>query len=200
MSVIKVALLTFMSLLMGTSASLGTTKYEVGPGRVMRSFVGTTQSQTVYHLVDLPVLVPANGTGSATIKTTGPDGTLGTKYASICIPSPLTKFRYGTGSGTTANMSFGSGGIVTAIYGVVADPANIGGDMGFVKNCTTNGTGSDIFNNTTSGTGARSLFFANGSTWKDWNGADYVKLGLRGNPTSSYKANLFLIVMDNPGE
>lgn len=199
MSVIKIALLTFMSLLMGANTTLNTTKYEVGPGRAMRAFNGTTQSTTKYHIVDLPILAPANATGSLTVKTAGPGGVQGTKYASICLPSPFMKFRRGTGSGTTANATAGSGGIVAAIYGVEADPASVGGDIGFVKGCQS-GTGSDIFDNTTTGTGARTIFFANGSTWKDWNGADYVKLGLRGNPTSAYKAYLFLLVMDNPAE
>lgn len=199
MSVIKVALLTFMALLMGSSSSLNTTKYEVGPGRAMRAFNGTTQSTTKYHIVDLPVLAPASATGSATIKTNNAAGVAGTKYASICLPNPLTKFRRGTGSGTTANASAGSGMIVTAIYGVEADPANVGGDIGFVKGCQS-GTGSDIFDNITSGTGSRTVFFANGTTVKDWNGADYVKLGLRADPTSAYKGYLFLLVVDNPAE
>lgn len=199
MSVIKVALLTFLSLLLGANTTLNTTKYEVGPGRAMRAFNGTTQSTTKYHIVDLPVLAPASATGSATIKTNNAAGSPGTKYASICLPNPLTKFRRGTGSGTTANADSGSGMIVTAIYGVEADPASIGGDLGFVKGCQS-GTGSDIFDNINTGTGARTVFFANGTTVKDWNGADYVKLGLRGNPTSAYKGYLFLLVVDNPAE
>lgn len=204
MSVIKITLLTFFSLLMGASSSTYTTRYEVGPGRSMRDFVQTgtgaaTQSKTKYYVIDMPLLLPATATGSNTVTSTGPDGNAGTKYSALCVPNPLTKLRNGTGSGNTANMSRGSGGILTAILGVKENPNAAGGDIGFVKACES-GTGSQLFNDTCTATGCINKFFANGSTWVDWNGADFLKWGLRKDPTKAFDANLFLLITDNPAE
>ena len=151
------------------------------------------KSATSFRLIDLPINAWANASGSLTVKTTGKDGFAGTKYAAICIPNPLRKM--GTGTGRTF-LNRGSGSILVAQYTADASPAAIGGDIGFVKSCNANGTGTDLFDNVVTATGATDQWVANGTNKKIWQGNEYIKLGLRGNPTSAYQARLFILMTD----
>lgn len=196
MASFKVLLLTLITVLMGAQSSTGTTPYSIGPGRVMKDFTSAGGlSATSFHVIDIPILARATATGSATVKTTGYDGTSGTKYASVCVPNPLRNM--GTGSGRTF-LNRGSGGVLAAIYNVKNSPAGIGGDVGFVRGCTS-GTGAQLLNDVCTGSGCTSAFVADDNSFPIWQGQEYIKLGLRGNPTSSYQASLFLLITDAGG-
>lgn len=194
---IKIALLTFMSLLFGATPSTGVTPHEIGPGRIMRDYQFTTAapsllSRTNYYVVDLPVLAYATATGSSTG---------GYQPKSICVPNPLTRLRQGTGSGSAANLNRGSGALLVAVYNNVKNPAGIGGDVGFSANCAAaTASGQTIMNDVCTATGCTTKYIASGSSALDWNGASYVTLTLRDNPTSAFRASLFLQVTDNGAE
>ncbi|MGE0536644.1 MAG: hypothetical protein AB7O68_16860 [Pirellulales bacterium] len=147
-------------------------------------------------VLSLPFVAKATATGSATVKTTGMDGKAGTKYAAICLPNPLFNVGYGSG-GTTVGRN--SGSILELVYHNVRNPAAIGGDIGFVRDCNSDGTGSTLINDTCTASGCTSIFALSGNNG-DWSGFQFVKLGLRGNPTSSYEAYITGRVRDIIGE
>lgn len=192
MASFKVLLLFFVSVLLRANSTYHTTPYEIGPGRMTRDFVSaTTLSATDYHVFDLPILAWATQTGGTVTSTNGVTGGTGVKYASICLPNPFK--RMGTGTGRTF-LNIGSGGVLEAVYINKANPAGVGGDLGFVDGCE-NGTGSTIIDNVCTGTGCNSQYIANGTSMAVWQGAEYLKLGLRGNPTSAFRAILHLRLM-----
>lgn len=201
MASFRVLVLSLIAVLMGSMSAAHstpfTTPYEIGPGRIMNDFTTSGgKSATSFHVVDLPILAMAQNTGSLTVKTNGYDGKAGTKYASICIPNPLRNM--GTGSGRTY-LNRGSGSVLFAAYHVDKGGAAVGGDIGFTKSCVANGTGTDLFDDVVTATGATNQWVANGTNKKIWQGQEFIKLGLRGSPGGGYKANLFLIITDAAG-
>lgn len=193
------ALISFVSYLFAaTTGATGpyTTKYEIGPGRIMRDFSITgLQSTFDYKVVDLPILAYAIASGSLTINTTGPTGKNGTKYASVCIPNPLKAT--GAGSGRTVLNRSGAT-ILFGLYKNVSNPASVGGDVGFVKGCRS-GTGDTIFDNLSTASGARVVYTPTAGSELTWQSADYIKLGLRGNPTAAFRAKLYFLITDLGG-
>lgn len=114
------------------------------------------------------------------------------RYAATCIPNPLV--------GLTPNL--GSGGLLVLSYQGGNNPAGIGGDIYFTKDCndkTTTGS-TVIINDFPTNTGGTVTWFASTGGEKLWNGAEYIKVVFRGNPTSSYTGRLRGFYMDIYGE
>ena len=170
-----------------------TTKYELGPAIVMKEFTAAGNlSGNMFHVVTLPIYAIATSTGSATVESMGKTGVVGTKYASICIPNPLRM--NGTGTGKLF-FNRGSGIVLRADWFVIKGPGNVGGDIGFVDGCES-GTGDTLINNACSGTGCRSSY-TEGTA--DWDGNDFIKVGLRGDP-GNINARLSVSITDNGAE
>lgn len=106
------------------------------------------------------------------------------RYAAVCIPNPLTRLATSGGTGSLTRLSFEMGN----------NPAGIGGDVYFTKDCddkTT--TGSTLLINdfkTLSGAVTYPTMSALSSTGALWNGADFIKVTLRGNPTAPFTARV----------
>ncbi len=147
-------------------------------------------------IMSLPFITKAAATGSSTVKTTGQDGKAGTKYAAACIANPLFNAGFGSG-GTTVGRN--SGSILELVYHNVRSPAAIGGDIGFVRDCNSDGSGSSLINDVCTASGCTSVFALSGNNG-DWSGFQYLKLALRGNPTASYEAYITGRVRDIIGE
>jgi len=177
-----------------------TTRFEYGPGHRMRDFayVDTCTgsgsqpscahkgSSTVY-IGNLPLLADAIGTGSSTVTSTGPTGVAGTQYSAICIPNPFRK--QGTGTGTNF-FNTGSGVVMRLVYSNVKNPAAASGDIGFVQSCNS-GTGDTLLANLSTVTGA-TVSFVPTATNGNWNGWDFIKLGMSTDPTPSFRARLYI--------
>lgn len=195
-------LITYVAFFIAPVTSLNTTKYEIGPGTRMRDFEYASctgsgaqpncigkQSQTRW-VGNIPVLANAVGTGSDTVKTTGPDGKAGTKYPAICIPNPFRKM--GTGTGKTF-FNTGTGTVTKLVYVNVRNPAATAGDIGFVHDCL-KGSGETLIANLPTNTGA-SVSFVPTSTNGTFNGYDFIKLAMSANPTSSFRAQIYVEVL-----
>ncbi len=191
MASFKVLFMFLVSVLLGANATNHTTKYEIGPGRIMRDFTSAGGlSATDYHVVDIPILAPLSATGSATVTSTNAkDGSTGTKYAALCIPNPFR--RMGTGTGRTF-INAGSGVVRYAVYKNIRNPNGAGGDVGFVSGCES-GTGASLMDNLATATGAR-VRYTTGSA--AWNELDYIKVGLRKDPTAGFQATLSVVVSE----
>lgn len=126
------------------------------------------------------------GDGRVEVKCTGTGGNVkvsgGAKYDTCIIAPQLTD----------------TGSIQTVELEIIAAPANVNIDCGFVKG-TEAGTGTAFtnFNNKASGTGAR-IVFSTGSL--RWNSVDYVKCGTLTNPTSAFDAVLRVDYRDDYSE
>src|SRR4051812_35817353 len=107
----------FGGMIAAGSASLDTTS-TAGHAVVLPEFSSATTLKTVSKLTSsgfpyrLPFVAYVRGTGSTTLR-----------YGASCFPNPFK------------NMSAGSGVVVRLDYHAGNNPAGIGGDIGFVKNC-----------------------------------------------------------------
>ena len=115
------------------------------------------------------------GTGSTTIK-----------YPASCFRNPLRG--QSKGSGTLLRLTYHSGN----------NPAGVGGDIGFVKDCSASGgSGASVINDTCTATGCTSYYTTGTALWND---ADYIKFTPRANLTTSYTGRITGQVEDIWGE
>jgi hypothetical protein len=143
-----------------------------------------TSAGVASHTAKIPVIEPfaafVEGTGSTTLR-----------YGAACFPNPLK------------GMNMGSGTVVRLTYHVGHNPTGIGGDIGFVKNCTNHAandataSGAQLIDNTCTATGCTS-YYTTGTA--PWNNADFIKFTPRGNLTSGYTGRITGEVEDIWGE
>ena len=132
---------------------------------------GTAESVKVY-VADQEFNASLTATGSTTVD-----------YPSACIKNPLTQLPTSAGSGSLTSLSIEFGN----------NPAAIGADVVFAKDC---GTATDsgttlLIDNTCTATGCvRYLSGMYAATGALWNGADYIKVILKGNPTSAFTGRI----------
>lgn len=147
-----------------------------GGGLAIREFTSVgSPSQTAYTVGLEPLNVFVTATGSTTLK-----------YDATCVANPLVSLGLGTGA------------IIRLSYQVGSNPAGVEADVGFVKSCDDqSGSGQDLLNNTCSSTGCVSQYTTGTALW---NGADYIKVTLKDDPTSDYTARLRILYEDVFGE
>lgn len=209
MTSFALSLVAFVAFFINPLSTNQTTRYEVGPGTRMRDYqyvsptaaapcTGSGTQPSCAHKPDtqnkwigrIPLLADATGTGSATVKTTGPDGTSGGKYKAICVPNPMRKM--GTGTGRTF-FNTGTSSLLTLFYQNVRNPAAAAGDVGFVHSCGA-GSGASILDNLSTVTGA-TVRFVPTSTNSIWNDKDFLALTMSIDPTPSFRAQLWYEVL-----
>ncbi len=150
---------------------------EFASATTLRPVTGSTSSGFPYKVT---VNAYVRGTGSTTLR-----------YSASCIRNPLKGM--GAGSGIVARLD----------YHVGNNPNGLGGDIGFVKNCSNHGvgvaaaSGSDLINDVATATGATSSYTTGTATFND---ADFIKFTPRGNLGSSYTGRITLEVINIWGE
>ncbi len=171
-----VKFLTFLgSILFGgmiSTGSAGTTSV-AGGAIILPEFASATtlaNSATSKFVFTEPFIAYVRGTGSTTLR-----------YGAACFPNPLKK------------LSAGSGTVVRLTYHAGNNPAGVGGDIGFVKDCVANTagdntlSGSNLIDNTCTATGCTSYYTTGTAAW---NNADFVKFTPRANLTAGYTGRI----------
>ncbi len=129
-----------------------------------------------------------------TVKTTGQDGKAGGKFYGACLANPLYNVGFGTG-GTIGGAN--SGIILRLDYFNISNPNAMGGDIGFVRSCFDDGSGSTLINDTCTSSGCVSSYTTGTANWQ---GNQFIKYTPRGTPNASFKARITVRVEDNLGE
>lgn len=173
------------SILFGGVIATGVT----GGAIMIPEFTSTGAPSTISKVA---IIEPFNAFLTATggnVKTTGPTGANGAKYAAFCIPNPLTKLTPSQGSGAP---------IIAWSFQMGNNPGSLSYDVDFVKSCTA-GTGSSLMNNVQLATGA--VLTLSGSRLPlTWNGADFIKGATLTTPNSATTGRFRGFVTDVFGE
>lgn len=115
------------------------------------------------------------GTGSTTVK-----------YAAACFKNPFQ------------GMSGGTGNLLRLDYHVGNSPTGVGGDIGFVTDCTDNtASGSDVIDNVCTSTGCLSSYTTGTA---NWNGASYIKFTPKAALAAGYTGRITGEVLNRWGE
>ncbi len=165
-----------LALFVGSGATAGITSLFLGRNPTVLPLPASSTSTATKVgdvIMSLPLIAKASATGG-TVKTTGMDGKAGAKYAAICIAQPLNNVGFGSG-GTTVGRN--SGSILELTYHVVKNHRGVGGDIGFVRDCNSDGSGQTLLNDVCTATGCTSKFVVSGNNG-DWSGDLKLKAAL----------------------
>lgn len=190
---LKKKYLATLGIVIAAVTAIQTTPAIIGYGRMIYDVTSGGVQSVNRYVTDLPFLARATGTGSATVKSNNQDGEAGTKYAAVCIPSPLLK----------GDLDAGSGTVVRLVYHNISNPTGASGDIGFVEDCES-GSGAQLIDNTCTATGCTSYYTTGTAVWNGskngTNSGYYLKFAISSDPTTSFDARITGIVEDIIGE
>jgi hypothetical protein len=166
----------------------GDTTSVAGYWQTLPEFASATTLRPITN--SITSVYPYKGNFTAYIRASTGSTTL--RYNGTCFPNPLKKITGG-----------GSGSIVSLEYQNKYNPTGVGGDIGFVKDCTKHGVGDStasgdtVINNACTVTGCT---LSMTGTMLNFNNADYIKFTPRAALAGGFIGRITFTLLNNIGK